>query len=230
MFGIASERRSFYNCRVKSANFQHPPNFVIKVLQAIGWCLSKLCWRIKFQGLENIPDESEGGLLIAANHQTYMDPVWVCLKVDRAFRFMAWDEIFNWFLIGRFIRYLGAFPVGLNRRGFVKATRVARQVLHDGATLVIFPEGEREFSDGKLLPFKVGAIRLVMETGVPILPVTIRGANRIWAQDMKFPRPGKVEIIYHPVFRVPKPQLHEDIHAHIRKYNEQLMQIISSQL
>jgi 1-acyl-sn-glycerol-3-phosphate acyltransferase len=69
-----------------------------------------------------------------------------------------------------------------------------------------------------------------MEAGVPILPVTIRGAHKIWAQDMSFPRPQRVEIIYHPIFIIPKPAEGEDIHAHIDKYNERLQNIISSEL
>ncbi len=187
-------------------------------------------WRIKFQGLENIPKNLSSGMIIAANHQTYADPVWLCIKVNRRFRFMAWDEIFNWFFIGRVIKYLGAFPVGFNRKGFVKASRKALQVLREGATLIIFPEGERAFSDGKLFPFKPGAVRLAMEAEVPILPVTIRGANNVWAQDMKYPRFGKVEIIYHPLMEVPKPLDNQDLRNHIEDLNNKLFDIISSKL
>ncbi|MEZ5425766.1 MAG: lysophospholipid acyltransferase family protein [Pyrinomonadaceae bacterium] len=187
-------------------------------------------WRIKFRGIENIPKDLKGGLLIAPNHQTYLDPVWVCLKVKRNLRFMAWDEAFSWFLIGRLIHYLGAFPVGFNRKDFIKASRTALKALQEGATLVIFPEGEREFSDGRLLPFKAGAVRMAMDAEVPILPVTIRGGNRVWAQGMKFPRLGKVEIIYHPLINIPKPVEDREIRSHIEKFNKKLIEIISSPL
>lgn len=220
----------FYNCLVNSTEKEYAPQFIITACRFIGLTASKILWRIEFQGLENVPKDLKTGLIIAPNHQTYVDPVWVCLKLKRKFRFMAWDEIFTWFFIGRLIKYLGAFPVGLNRKGFVKASRKALQVLREGATLIIFPEGEREFSDGKMLSFKPGAVRLAMEAEVPILPVTIRGANKIWAQDMKYPRFGKVEIIYHPIFEVPKPANDEDIHAHIKELNARLFEIISSKL
>jgi 1-acyl-sn-glycerol-3-phosphate acyltransferase len=215
---------------VKSTNNEYAPRIVITACRLIGLSISKIMWRIKFQGLENIPKNLSSGMIIAANHQTYADPVWLCIKVNRRFRFMAWDEIFNWFFIGRVIKYLGAFPVGFNRKGFVKASRKALQVLREGATLIIFPEGERAFSDGKLLPFKPGAIRLAMEAEVPILPVTIRGANNVWAQDMKYPRFGKVEIIYHPLMEVPKPLENQDLHNHIEDLNKKLFDIISSKL
>ncbi len=221
---------NFYNWRVNSNNNEYPPRSVITACRWIGITFSKLFWRIEFSGLENIPKNLQTGLIIAPNHQTYVDPVWVCLKLNRRFRFMAWDEIFKWVFIGRLIKYLGAFPVGFNRKGFVKASRKALQVLREGATLIIFPEGEREFSDGKMLNFKPGAVRLAMEAEVPILPVTIRGANKVWAQDMKYPRFRKVQIIYHPLFEVKKPENNVNIHAHIEELNSRLFNIIASKL
>jgi 1-acyl-sn-glycerol-3-phosphate acyltransferase len=142
---------------------------------------------------------------------------------------MAWEKAFEWFLIGGLIRYLGAFPVNLER-GTKQAFKEALKSLRDGATLIIFPEGEREFSDGKLLPFKPGAVKIAMTAGVPILPVTVRGAHKIWAQDMKLPRLGKVEIFYHPPFEVPPPGEGEDEHLHLKKINRKLEEIIGSRL
>lgn len=143
---------------------------------------------------------------------------------------MAWDEVFNWKIVGKMIRYLGAFPVGLNRQGFVKATRKARQILNDGAALIIFPEAERAFSDGELRPFKNGAVRLALETGVPILPVTIRGANRVWAQGQKFPGFSKVQIVYHPIFTVEQSPAGTTLHEHLKIENDRLKNVIASAL
>lgn len=221
---------NFYNRTVQSPENEYPPKLVVKLCKLIGFCISKVCWRLTFSGVENIPQDSETGLVIAANHPTYFDPVWVCLKVDRKFRFMAWNDVFNWFFLGRLIKYLGAFPVGLNHRDFVKATRTALHALKNGATLIIFPEAEREFSDGKLLPFKSGAIRLAIDAGVPILPVTIRGANKVWPQDQRFPRFGKVKVIYHPAITFKKPETESDGRRHISELNDQLVKIISSEL
>lgn len=217
----------FYNCDVKRSKSEYPPKIVVAICKLIGFCVSKICWRIEFKGTENIPQDLPSGLIIAANHQTYMDPVWICLKVNRSVRFMAWDSIFTWFLLGKVIRYLGAFPVGLNRRGFVNATRKALQLLRGGATLIIFPEAEREFSDGKLLPFKLGAVRLAMEAGVPILPVTICGGHKIWAQDFRFPRLNKVKIIYHPIQMIGKPKDGLDSRRHAEEQNSKLFDVIS---
>ena len=70
--------------------------------------------------------------------------------------------------------------------------------------MIIFPEGEREFADGKLLPFKQGAARLAVQAGVGILPVTISGGDRIWPQGQKYPKIFRRAVItYHPTIEIP---------------------------
>jgi 1-acyl-sn-glycerol-3-phosphate acyltransferase len=67
---------------------------------------------------------------------------------------------------------------------------------------MVFPEAAREFAYWKLLPFKSGAAKLALQENVPVLPVTIRGAIRVWAREMKFPHFGKIEVVYHPVLNL----------------------------
>ena len=215
------------NTKVK----KYPSPFVVKAVQFIGLVISKILFRIEFKNTENIPKNLDGGLIIVANHQTYFDPFWICLKIkNRKFRFMAWDKAFDWFLIGDFIRYLGAFPVSLERGGTVKVLKQTLESLRDGATLVIFPEGSREFSDGEFLPFKTGAARIAIEANVPILPVTVRGANQVWSQGMKYPHPGKVEIVYHPLLEIPKLEEIGDIHVYAEKITKKLVEIINMKM
>jgi 1-acyl-sn-glycerol-3-phosphate acyltransferase len=76
---------------------------------------------------------------------------------------------------------------------------------------------------------KGGAVRMALEAGVPILPVTIRGANRVWPANKLFPRPGKVEIVYHPVMHV-KQLPNEEPRACARRETERLSEIIRSAL
>lgn len=216
---------------MKAKKSPYPAQFVIEAIRRVGWAISKIFWHIEFHGTENVPRNLPGGLLVLANHQTYLDPMWICLKINRKYRFMAWDGAFNSFFVGKAIRYLGAFPVSLETGGTIKAMKESLRALRDGAALIIFPEGEREFSDGEMLEFKSGAMRIAMEAGVPILPVTIRGAHKIWAQDMKFPRlSGKVELIYHPLFYVSKPEKGVDVRDHIERLTEELKALIGSKL
>lgn len=177
---------------------ENPSKILIFAVRFIFLCVSKIVWRIRFIGKETIPKNFDGGLLIVSNHQTYLDPFWISIPVKLDLRYMAWDKAFEWFFVGWLIRNLGSFPVNTSfgsRKSYVQSVRFLRE----GKTLMVFPEAAREFADGKLLPFKTGAAKLALQADVPILPVTIRGANRVWAREMKFPRPAKIEVVYHPI-------------------------------
>lgn len=120
--------------------------------------------------------------------------------MNRRLRFLAFDRAFEWRFIGPLIRYLGAFPVSLDPGGTISAMRSSLDALRDGAALTVFPEGAREFADGKFFPFKTGVVRLALHAQVPILPVTINGGNNIWPQKQRYPSLfRRVEIIYHPI-------------------------------
>jgi 1-acyl-sn-glycerol-3-phosphate acyltransferase len=145
---------------------------------------------------------------------------------------MAWDAAFEWFFVGNLMRRLGAFPVRTAERqgGKLEAMKNALRFLRGGSALVIFPEGGREFPDGQLLPFKPGALRIAMEAGVPVLPVTIRGGNKVWTHGMKYPKLGKVEIIYHPSFKVSKPKRKADLDECVENLNKRLAEIIGNSI
>lgn len=180
-----------------SRSYEMPSPALIAGLRCIGWALGKIAWRITHINRHFIPEENGRGLLIAANHQTYFDPYWICLPVYREpLRFMAWDRAFEWSVVGPFIRKVGAFPVNIDK-GSVASMKKSLGVLSEGATLVVFPEGARCFRDGELLEFKQGAARLAIQANVPVLPVTIRGGHRVWPRGATFPKPGKVEVVYH---------------------------------
>ena len=142
---------------------------------------------------------------------------------------MAWDSVFEWRFIGPMVRHFGAFPVKL-RAGPAKSTIVeALRSLRDGAALVIFPEGEREFADGKLHEFKSGAVHIALNAGVPILPVSIRGGNRIWPQGQKYPRFfRRVEIIYHPIIMLKEKPQDVELDDYLKMITSQLEQVIDA--
>ena len=187
---------------------------------------SRVYWRLELIDTENIP--REGGLIVAANHQSYGDPFWVSIPIKRPIRFLAWSEAFSWPVIGNAIELLGAWPLQVEGSD-PAAIRRSLTWLRDGNVVVIFPEGGRGKPDGGMIRMKGGAVRMALEAEVPILPVTIRGANRAWGADKFFPRPRKVEIIYHPIFRV-EQRAGEETRACARRETERLGQIIRSAL
>jgi len=202
------------------------PEWVIDALRPAIIGLSRALWRIGFAGEEHVP--AEGGLIIAANHQTYVDPFWVGARVKRPVRFLAWNEAFKWPVVGRALELLGAWPIVLDR-GSPTAHRRSLQWLSAGGALMIFPEGQRAFADGELTRFKAGAVRLSLEAGAPILPVTIRGGQRVWPRGQRLPRTGRVEIVFHPARR-PAPLPGEDARDCVRRETQDLEAVIKSAL
>ncbi|HEX9422960.1 MAG TPA: lysophospholipid acyltransferase family protein [Pyrinomonadaceae bacterium] len=201
------------------------PQWLINLMRPVVAFSSRVLWRLEHKGVENIPPNS--GLIIAANHQSYGDPFWLAIPVNRPIRFLAWSEAFAWPLIGKVITLLGAWPLQIE--GNPEAIRRSLTWLRDSGVVVIFPEGGRGLPDGSMVRMKGGAVRMALEAGVPILPVTIRGANRVWPANRLFPRLGKVEIVYHPVFNV-EQRPEEETRACVRRETERLAQVIQSAL
>ena len=187
----------------------------------------RLMWRMEWRNTESIP--LTGGLIIAANHQTYVDPFWVCARVPRPARFLAWDAAFNWPIVGFCLRLLGAWPLQLEGSDPAPIRR-SLQWLGEGGAVMIFPEGGRGNPDGSMKKLKAGAVRMALDAGVPILPVTIRGGEQVWPNTFRFPRfRRRVEITYHPLIHVEQGK-DEGARECARRETERLAAIIRSAL
>jgi 1-acyl-sn-glycerol-3-phosphate acyltransferase len=212
--------------RAESQGPRPAPEWLIDALRPAILGLSRALWRISFRGLEHVPEE--GGLVIAANHQTYVDPFWVGVRIRRPVRYLAWNEAFKWPLMGKALELLGAWPIVLDR-GSPTAHKRSLSWLRSGGAVMIFPEGQRAYADGEMSRFKAGAVRLALEAGVPILPVTIRGGERVWPRGQTLPRTGRVEVVYHPA-RHPAPLPGEDTRQCVNRETDALTAVIKSAL
>ena len=166
--------------------------------------LMLLFW-LKRVGREHIP--ADGGVIIAPNHRSFLDPwvVGICLR--RPVYFVAKRELFQRRWMGWFLNSLGAFPI---RRGESdeEAMETARQLVARGEAILIFPEGTR-ICRGSLGDPKRGVGRLALETGAPVVPVAVKGTER--ARRGFIIRPCKVAVrcgrpLTFP--RVDKPSAH----------------------
>jgi 1-acyl-sn-glycerol-3-phosphate acyltransferase len=135
-----------------------------------------LYWRISRIGREHIPQT--GGAILVSNHRSFLDPFVIGLMTRRPVYYMAKGEIFEMNrLLAWFTSSLGAFPV---RRGEadVDTIETARAILARGDLLVMFPEGTRT-RPGALGKPKRGVGRLVLEAGVPVVPIALIGTEGI---------------------------------------------------
>jgi len=202
------------------------PQWILDVIRFVVRFFSRLFWKMELLGVENVP--AVGGLIIAANHQTYFDPFWISVPVKRPTRYLAWSAAFKWPFVGRCLTLFGAWPLQLEKSD-PSAIRRSLQWLRDGGAVVIFPEGGRSTSSGEMERFKAGAVRLALEANVPILPVTIRGGNRVWPRGWRFPHTGKVVITYHPLYRAAQSP-DEEARVCARRESQRLEEIIGSAL
>jgi len=134
-----------------------------------------LYFRMSRVGREHIP--REGGVIIASNHRSFLDPFVIGTLLHRPVYFVAKRELFTHRLPAWWLSSLGAFPVDRGN-GDRDAMDTARRILERGDCVVIFPEGTRTRPGGLGSP-KRGVGRLALETGAPIIPVAVHGTEAI---------------------------------------------------
>jgi len=156
--------------------------------------LFRLLFRIQYRGREHLP--ATGPAVIVSNHQSYLDPLFVGAALPRKTRYMAMHSLFFYRPISMLLRFYGAFPV-VWPNADVSAFRPCLRYLRAGELVLMFPEGERS-PDGRLLEFFHGFARIASHGEVPIVPVTIDGAIRVWPRSARWPRPAKVRVTFHP--------------------------------
>jgi len=144
-----------------------------------GMCLT-VCNRYKVYGIKNVP--KTGGVIIASNHASYIDPpaVGASSRKMRMTHFMARDTLFRNPLMGGFLRKVGVIPLDRDR-GDIKAMKTAIQLLRDGASVALFPEGTRS-PDGTLQSAKPGIGFLVAKGNAPVVPVYVHGSYEAWSK------------------------------------------------
>jgi 1-acyl-sn-glycerol-3-phosphate acyltransferase len=136
----------------------------------------------------------DGPAIVVANHPSWLDGLALTTVLPRSFRFVAGEVLEHERLIGFVLKRLGTeFVERSNREHGVADTGRVVALVRAGQSLVIFPEGRLARAPG-LRPFHMGAFVVAAETGVPVVPVGVRGTRAILRPEHHFPRRGSVEI------------------------------------
>ena len=138
--------------------------------------------RFDAEGTENLP--AEGAFLLVSNHLSNVDPLCLCwyfMKRDTAVRFLAKRSMFKVPFFGWIFKGMGLIPVDRDQNP-AAVLAPTREALAAGEVVGIYPEGTLTRDPGEWpMAFKSGAARLALDTGVPVIPVSQWGAQRIMA-------------------------------------------------
>jgi 1-acyl-sn-glycerol-3-phosphate acyltransferase len=161
----------------------------------------RLIFRPKVEGREYVP--SEGPAILASNHLSFSDSIFMPLMVKRRVTFVAKQEYFT----GRGIKgwltkmfFVGTGTIPVDRSGgraAQAAIGTGLRVLREGHLFGIYPEGTRS-PDGRLYRGKTGVARLALESGAPVIPVVMLNSDKVQPPGKILPKLKRVRIRFGP--------------------------------
>ena len=163
-----------------------------KFLKFILKPIYKIYYNPKIYNKENL--NIDGPIIIAGNHINIMDQCNIIISTKRVITYMAKKEYFDSFKTRWFFKSVGCIPV--NRGSKEDTSKIeAIKVLKNNGAIGIFPEGTRNKTKEKLLPFKYGTVSMAKETNATIIPFAIIGNYKFRSKNLKVKigKPFKVE-------------------------------------
>lgn len=171
---------------------------VWKTLQSSARVLGSVMFDLKVYGLEHIP--KGGAAIIAANHESNLDPILLNTHLRRPLSYVAKSELFEVPFLSFLLWSVGAFPVHQGA-GDVAAVRRCIRRLEQGHLLNIYPEGARTH-DGQIGPMERGIALIDRRAHVPVIPAAIIGTYEAWPWDRSYPTSGPVRIQFGPAMEL----------------------------
>jgi 1-acyl-sn-glycerol-3-phosphate acyltransferase len=173
------------------------------IMRALFTVLFRVLGSWEVQGREHVP--KKGAALIAPNHLSALDPPLIGCALPRAGWFMAKAELFDIPGLAWLIRHMHAYPVkrGVPDRAALKRTL---DYLRQGELVCLFPEGTRSVN-GELGPLEIGIGMLAVREGVPVIPVGIRGTDRMLPRDGKRLHRARIRVQFGPP--IPPPPVED---------------------
>jgi 1-acyl-sn-glycerol-3-phosphate acyltransferase len=151
--------------------------------------------KIEVRGLEHL--EAGRNYIFMSNHVSNLDPPVLIPVIPGRCSVLVKKELFRVPVLGTGMRLSELVPVDRSdREAAIESVQAAISVLCKGLHMLIYPEGTRS-SDGRLLPFKKGPFHLAMDSGVPVVPVTILGTHELWPKGRFALRRGTVTVVFH---------------------------------
>src|SRR5579863_6099955 len=161
-----------------------------------GWCLYRTTFALYFRwrvyNSERVP--RKGAVILAANHESFLDPPLVGSGLKRDINYLARKSLFRVPGLGWILRTVNAVPVDRDGGG-AAGLKAIMDRLHAGGAIILFPEGTRT-SDGKFQPARSGVGLTVIKSDAPVVPVRVFGTYEAWGRHVRIPKPHRVSLKY----------------------------------
>ncbi len=150
-------------------------------------------------GRENIP--KDGAVIFASNHLSFMDSVFLPVVLDRHISFLAKSDYFRGrgikgFFVKAFFKGTGQLPIDRSGGKASEASlNTGLAVLANGAQLGIYPEGTRS-PDGRMYRGRTGVARMILEAGVPVIPVAMVDTDRVMPTGSSMPKVRRIGVVF----------------------------------
>jgi len=160
------------NIAVAAYIYSLVPEFLVRFLV---WLLTHSIYRVKKEGLDNIPDE--GPAILVCNHVSFADSLLIAGAIRRPVRFVIYYKIFKIPILNFVFRSVKAIPIAGAREDITmlrKAYADISEALRNGDLICLFPEGEIT-KDGEIQTFKPGIKKMLKRDAVPVIPMALSG-------------------------------------------------------
>ncbi len=189
-----------------------------------GWCFFRLMYAVYFRwrifNPERVP--LKGGVILASNHASFLDPPLVGCGLKRGINFLARESLFRKPGIGWLLRTWNCVPVDRDGGG-ARGLKAILDRLLKGGVIILFPEGTRT-KDGKLQPARSGIGLTVIKSDAPVVPVRTFGTFECYNRKWKFHMPKHLSVKYG------RPMLFEKLRAEAKICDKQRLKEIYQQV
>jgi len=162
----------------------------------LGWLGFRAMYRFYFHwrvfNADRVPQT--GGVILASNHASFLDPPLVGSGLHRAINYLARESLFRFPGVGALLRSWQCVPVDRNGGGAAGLKGILDRLLAGGG-IILFPEGTRT-QDGRLQPARSGIGLVVIKSEAPVIPVRVFGTYEAYGRHLKIPRPRQVAVKY----------------------------------
>ena len=180
-----------------------------KCARAWSWLILKTTGvGVEIEGLERL-DRSRS-YVFAANHQSIYDIPILFANIPFQLRILAKDSLGRIPFMGWHLSRTGHVLVDRAKAG-TGVVRKMKRLVNAGHSLIVFPEGTRS-TDGSVARFKGGSFVIALQSGLPVVPITVIGSRHVMFRGELMVRPGRVRVIVHPPIdtaAVPKESVRE---------------------